>query len=186
MHYGDVKPGGLRFIASISEDLLENIKDVHEDNKIEYGFVSAAEKTVNTVVESEKMGINPAKYTLQYNGENVNGVDTTQKSANANNFRYITNVDCTSKVGGYGTKVKEDHRNFTDYRLATYVVTYNDDESGANKAKNVAARAYLRYTDANGLLRTFYNDYSGTNFYGGCSTSYNAVKDMATNTKAVK
>ena len=183
-NYGDVKPGGLRFIASISEDLLENIKDVHEDNKIEYGFVTAAEKTVNTVVDG--FNIDKNTYKLQYNGENVNGVDTTQKSANANNFRYITNVDCTSKVGGYGTKVKEDHRNFTDYRLATYVVTYNDDESGANKAKNVAARAYLRYTDANGLLRTFYNDYNGTNFYGGCSTSYNAVKDMATNTKAVK
>lgn len=183
-NYGDVKPGGLRFIASISEDLLKNIKDVHENNKIEYGFVSAAEKTVNTVVDG--FSIDKSTYKLQYNGENVNGVDTTQKVSNANNFRYITNIDCTSKVGGYGTKVKEDHRNFNDYRLATYVVTYNDDESGANKAKNVAARAYLRYTDANGLLRTFYNDYNGTNFYGGCSTSYNAVKDMATNTKAVK
>ena len=191
-NYGDVMPGGLRFIASISEDLLENIKDVHEDNKIEYGFVSAAESTVNTVVSSAEMGIEPAKYTLQYKGKNVNGVDTLLDNATKegrkcpNNFRYITNVDCTSKVGGYGTKVKEDHRNFTNYRLATYVVTYNDDESGANKTKNVAARAYLRYTDANGLLRTFYNDYNGTNFYGGCSTSYNAVKDMATNTKAVK
>lgn len=181
-NYGDVKPGGLRFIASISEDLLENIKDVHEDNKIEYGFVSAAEKTVNTVVDG--FNIDKNTYKLQYNGENVNGVDTTQKVSNANNFRYITNVDCTSQKGGYGTKVKEDHRNFTNYRLATYVVTYNDD--GTNKDKNVAARAYLRYTDANGLLRTFYNDYNGTNFYGGCSTNYTDVEKMATNTKTVQ
>ncbi len=192
-NYGDVMPGGLRFIASISESLLSKINAVHTDNKIEYGFVSAAEDIVKAVVNESDMNIDKDSYTLQYKGKNVNGVDTLLDNATKeqrkcpNNFRYITNVDCTSQKGGYGTKVKEDHRNFTNYRLATYVVTYNDDESGANKGKNVAARAYLRYTDANGLLRTFYNDYNGNNFYGGCSTSYNHVKDMAaTNTKAVK
>ena len=189
-NYGDVMPGGLRFIASISESLLSKINAVHTDNKIEYGFVTAAQDTVAKVVGDSRMHIDSAKYTLQYKGENVNGVDTLLDKATKderkcpNNFRYITNVDCTSKVGGYGTKVKEDHRNFTDYRLASYVVTY--DKSGANKDKNVAARAYLRYTDANGLLRTFYNDYNGTNFYGGCSTNYTDVEKMATNTKTVQ
>lgn len=189
-NYGDVMPGGLRFIASISESLLSKINAVHTDNKIEYGFVTAAQDTVAKVVGDSRMHIDSAKYTLQYKGKNVNGVDTLLDNATKeqrkcpNNFRYITNVDCTSQKGGYGTKVKEDHRNFNNYRLATYVVTY--DKSGENKGKNVAARAYLRYTDANGLLRTFYNDYSGTNFYGGCSTNYTDVEKMATNTKTVQ
>jgi uncharacterized repeat protein (TIGR02543 family) len=186
-NYEKEKEGGLRFVASISESLLSKINAVHTDNKIEYGFVSASENMVKAVVNKSDMNIDKASYTLQYKGKNVNGVDTTDKTLNPNNFRYITNVDCTSKVGGYGSNpnIKLDHRNFTNYRLASYVVTYNDDESG--KGENVAARAYLRYTDANGLLRTFYNNYSGTNFYGGCSTNYTDVeKNMATNTKTVK
>ena len=193
-NYVKEKEGGLRFVASISESLLSKINAVHTDNKIEYGFVSAEEQIVKDVVKEPYMNIDKDSYTLQYKGENVNGVDTLLDNATRdgrkcpNNFRYITNVDCTSKVGGYGSNpnIKLDHRNFTNYRLASYVVTYKDDESGANKIKNVAARAYLRYTDANGLLRTFYNDYDGTNFYGGCSTSYSAVENMATNTKTVK
>jgi hypothetical protein len=186
-NYEEEKEVGLRFVASISESLLSKINAVHTDNKIEYGFVSASDDMVKAVVNKSDMNIDKDSYTLQYNGKNVNGVDTTDKTLNPNNFRYITNVDCTSKVGGYGSNpnIKLDHRNFTDYRLASYVVTYDDD--GTNKDKNVAARAYLRYTDANGLLRTFYNNYSGTNFYGGCSTNYTDVeKNMATNTKTVK
>ena len=70
-----------------------------------------------------------------------------------------------------------DHQNYiNNYRLATYVVTYDDNPE--NKSKNVAARAYLRYYDANGLLRTFYNDYAGTSFYGGCSISYNDAEEL--------
>ncbi|MBQ5347461.1 MAG: hypothetical protein IIU39_05380, partial [Ruminococcus sp.] len=116
-------------------------------------------------------------------GVNVNGVDTVMDNKtkderkNANNFRYVTNVDCTSQyctsqVGGYGSNpnIKIDHHNYTGYRLATFVVTY---DNNTDKAEKVAARAYMRYYDANGLLRTFYNDYGGTNFYGCCSTNYN-------------
>lgn len=195
---GDYTPGGLRFVTSISEDLLTSIDALSDKttngNKVEYGFVTAAENTVKAVADDSRMGIDKNTYKLQYKGENVNGVDTLLNNKTAderktpNNFRYITNVDCTSKEKGYGnnTKIKEDHRNFTDYRLATYVVTYDDDESGANKGKNVAARAYMRYYDANGLLRTFYNDYAGTNFYGGCSTSYTTASEYATNTKTTR
>ncbi len=192
-NYGDVKPGGLRFITSISEELLSKI-DALSDKKVvsgeyehdvEYGFVTAAESTVNTVVDNTVFTVDKNTYKLQYRGTNVNGVDTLLASATAderktpNNFRYITNVDCTSKVGGYGSnpRIQRDHKNFTNYRLATFVVKYDDDETGENKGKNIAARAYMRYYDANGLLRTFYNDYAGTDFYGGCSTYYNALKD---------
>ena len=31
---------------------------------------------------------------------------------------------------------------------------------------------------AKGLLRTYYNDYTGTIVFGGCSTSFNTVKGI--------
>lgn len=185
---GDYTPGGLRFITSISEELLTKIDALSDKttngNKVEYGFVTAAESTVETVVNNTVFTVDKSTYKLQYRGANVNGVDTLLASATPderktpNNFRYITNVDCTSEVGGYGSnpRIQRDHKNFTNYRLATFVVTYDDDETGENKGKNIAARAYMRYYDGNGLLRTFYNDYAGTNFYGGCSTKYNDLE----------
>lgn len=187
--------GGLRFVTSISEDLLADIDGLSDEtvngNKVEYGFVTAAQSTIDTVAGDDRMGIDASTYKIQYKGENVNGVDTLLNNASSaerqkpNNFRYITNVDCTSKQGGYGnnSEVKVDHKNYDDYRLATYVVTYNDDETGENKTKDVVARAYMRYYDANGLLRTFYNDYGGTNVYGGCSVSYNTALSYIGNDK---
>lgn len=183
-NYGYGKPGGLRFITSIREDLLSKVDALSDKttngNKVEYGFVTASESTVTKAME--KLGItNTTSYKLQYKGVNVNGVDTVMDNKtnkedrkNANNFRYVTNVDCTSQVGGYGSnpKIKIDHHNYTGYRLATFVVTY---DNNTDKAENVAARAYMRYYDANGLLRTFYNDYGGTSFYGCCSTNYNSL-----------
>ncbi len=192
---GEFYHGGLRFVTSISEDLLAEIDGLSgktvNGNKVEYGFVTAAKSTIDTVAGDDRMGIDASTYKIQYKGENVNGVDTLLNNASSaerqkpNNFRYITNVDCTSKQGGYGNNqgIKVDHQNYDDYRLATYVVTYNDDETGENKTKDVVARAYMRYYDANGLLRTFYNDYGGTNVYGGCSVSYNTALSYIGNDK---
>ena len=187
INYGEVKkPGGLRFITSISEELLTKIDALSDKttngNKVEYGYVTAAQSMVESVISkfnTDHPGtIDTSKYKLQYKGTNVNGVDTTVRGYSADNFRYITNVDCTSKQRGYGggSAVMFDHQNYNNYRLATYVVTYDDNPD--DKSKNVAARAYLRYYDANGLLRTFYNDYAGTSFYGGCSISYNGAEEL--------
>ena len=194
-NYGDGKPGGLRFITSISEELLNNVDALSEKkvngNKVEYGFVTAATNTVDTFVgDSEYLHLSgepKADYTLKYKGVNVNGVDTTVKGKDINNYNYVTNVDCTSQVGEFGSnaRIKEDHRNYSDYRLATYVVTY--DGSEADKGAEIVARAYMRYYDANGLLRTFYNNYNGSsNAYGGCSTSYDSVEKIASNTKTAQ
>ena len=74
-----------------------------------------------------------------------------------------------------------DHFNCEDYRLYTAVVTYKNKTGQAlldAQANPVLARAYLRYTDANGLLRTCYNNYTGTNTYHGCSASYTQVWNM--------
>ena len=189
---GEYYYGGLRFVSSVSESLLSDIDDLSTkkvgNNKVEYGYVTAAKDTIDAVVGDERMHINPSTYKIQYKGKNVNGVDTLLDTASSderktpNNCRYVTNVDCTSKydsgngkVYGNNPRVKIDHKNFSGYRLMTFVVNYTGENAESDKGKDVVARAYIRYYDANGLLRTFYNDYGGTNVYGGCSTSFNAV-----------
>ena len=186
---GEYYYGGLRFVTSISESLLSSVDALSDEtvngNKVEYGYVTAAKSTVDTVAGDDRFCSDVSKYKIQYKGENVNGVDTlldnatSEQRATPNNYRYITNVDCTSKIGGYGgnARIKIDHQNYTHYRLATFVVTYQD--KAEDMAKNVVARAYMRYYDANGLLRTFYIDYGGTNVYGGCSISYNDAHTLA-------
>ena len=186
---GEYYYGGLRFVTSISESLLSSVDALSNQtvngNKVEYGYVTASMDIVNTVTDDDRFCTDKSKYKIQYKGENVNGVDTLLENKTSaqrqtpNNFRYVTNVDCTSKMGNYGgnARIKIDHQNYTHYRLATFVVTYQD--KAEDMTKNVVARAYMRYYDANGLLRTFYNDYDGTNVYGGCSTSYNDAYTLA-------
>lgn len=178
---GDNKSSGLRFVASVSNDLLEyfdSLSDKQIDapngvkNDIEYGFVVT--KSSNVTNWLNFAGEHISNYELGYNGTNVNGVDTT--IPNTSDYQgFVTNVDCTAS--DYSTRNIKDHKKFDDYRLYTMVVNYDNNESDKNV--DICARAYIRYYDANGLMRVYYNDYDGTNFYGGCSTNYNAVANMA-------
>lgn len=159
---------GLRFVTSISENLISELCDLN-DQGIKYGYLLARTDTAKR--GAEKSG-DAANYKLEYNGVNVNGVDTTK------NYGYIRNVDCTSKVGGLDGIVAADHFNneANTYRIYSLVVTY--EKNAPAKALDVVARSYIRYTDANGLLRTYYNDYTGnSNVFGGCSTSFKTVYD---------
>ncbi|WP_440451109.1 hypothetical protein [Ruminococcus intestinalis] len=51
------------------------------------------------------------------------------------------------------------------------VVTYDskgnktDEQIAQAKQQDLLAHSYICYTDANGLLRTYYNDYTGTNLH---------------------
>lgn len=160
---------GLRFVTSLSEDLLNQINSLDSKTTPSYGYVLAKTATANTYAKGS------SDYELQYNGKNVNGVDTTTT------YKYIKNVDCTSKKTNSASKITLDHFNASEYRIFSLVVTYDNlsPELIANAIKQpVVARSYIRYTDANGLLRTYYNDYSGTSTYKGCSTSYSKVKDF--------
>ncbi len=94
-------------------------------------------------------------------------------------YRYITNVNCAKGTG----KIAKDHRNFDEYRLYTLVVNYEGD-SASKKAEKLDARSYIRYYDANGKLRVFYNDYKKNMYYGGCMCSFNQVSSMAIPTNA--
>lgn len=71
-----------------------------------------------------------------------------------------------------------DHASFSGYRLYTLVVNYPNDNAALSSEDTwkTIARAYLRYTDANGLVRYFYNNYDGTAVYwGGCCTSLGSL-----------
>lgn len=184
------KPGGLRFVTSLKEELLKEIDDVSpkqvttdagEKVNVEYGYVVGTEKNINAFRDYYGFGDD---YRLQYKGEIVNGKDTTGKVMSADtDYRYIRNVNCTSNVKILNTysngkgMVAEDHRNYDAYRLYTLVVTYKSD-TDPNLDNKINARSYIRYYDANGKLRVFYNDYRNADdvtYYGGCMCSFNQV-----------
>ena len=183
----DEKPEGLRFVTSLSESLYNSIDALSGTNvdgsdvPVEYGYVVGTEDNI-TAFASHYNVKDLSKYQLRYNGENVNGIDTRGLDENnrtvENDCRYITNVNCTSKVNGVTNGVvAEDHQNYGSYRLYTLVVTYEGDDANS-KDKKIAARSYIRYYDANGLLRVFYNTYK-KNMYSGCMCSFNMISGMA-------
>lgn len=201
-------PGGMRFVTSLSESLLSSIDalssekvNTEEGNvDVEYGYAVGTEKNIaqfidgvgnkwSPPVEGHYKGVNLNEYKLQYKGLNVNGVNTLRKDENGNDlpkdqrnvdndYRYITNVNCTRGTTNSMGTIQDDHRNFTKYRLYTLVVTY-EGNSGSYKDEKLDARAYIRYYDANGKLRVFYNNYSGNRYFGGCMCSFNQVAAMA-------
>ena len=85
-----------------------------------------------------------------------------------NDYAYLKNVRCSGVV---------DHYEGITYRLYTAVVTYKNAEGDA-LASELIARSYIRYYDANGLLRTYHNNYTGTACFGGCRTSYSAIAEI--------
>lgn len=155
-HYGN-PASGLRFITVLSEELYAQINAI-SGLAAEYGFVIAKESTVKKNIAADG--------TLQYKDSNVNGVDTSDE------YYYMKNMKCSGVV---------DHYNGEGYRLYTTVITYTK-ATGEEREKQyndpIAARAYIRYYDANGLLRTYYNNYTGTDFHGGCSISFAAARDL--------
>lgn len=163
---------GLRFVTSFSEKLLSDIDNLDGTNtRPEYGYVLAKKSTAEKACENA--GVSAESYELEYNGTNVNGKDTTAKSS----YGYVTNVNCTSSKS-YSGIVPLDHFNSNDYRIFSLVITYKKGGSAA-QSQDVIARPYIRYTDANGLFRTYYSDYTGNSkLYGGCSTSFDSVKKI--------
>lgn len=162
---------GLRFVTSFSEKLLSDIDKLDgTKTRPEYGYVLAKTSTAEKACEIAKASDD--SYELEYNGKNVNGKDTTGKTS----YGYVTNVNCTSNKSYSGGIVPLDHFNSDNYRIFSLVITYKNGDS-ASQSQDVIARPYIRYTDANGLFRTYYSNYTGSSkLYGGCSTSFNSVK----------
>lgn len=166
-------------------------------------FIDGVGNKWESPISGQYEGVNLSKYKLRYNGRNVNGVDTTGLDERGNRFKiengvrklarddlsaendyaYVKNINCTRGISITGENgdptgtIIDDHRNFDNYRLYTFVVTY---EKSADKTdKKVVARSYIRYYDANGWLRVFYNDYKKNMYYGGCLCSFKQVSGIA-------
>lgn len=161
---------GLRFVTSFSEKLLSDIDKLDgTKTRPEYGYVLAKKSTAEKA--AQLAGVSSDSYELEYNDKNVNGKDTTATTS----YGYVTNVNCTSNKS-YSGIVPLDHFNSDNYRIFSLVITYKKGGS-ASQSQDVIARPYIRYTDANGLFRTYYSNYTGSSkLYGGCSTSFNSVK----------
>ena len=154
-------------------DIRRADNTIYKKQPLSYGYVVAKRAS------ADKYFNNDTTNSIEYRDTNVNGVNTT------NDFKFVTNVNCTSENGKFlkDSVVAKDHKNYDDYRIYSLVVTYikkdgmTDADVAKKKGQDVVARPYLRYTDANGLYRTYYQDYTGTKVYGGCSTNYEATWD---------
>lgn len=192
---------GLRFVTSIRNGLLEAVNKAYdidagqeffdyentkkyshepERQNINYGYVTASQSNWDLFVKNYGEQYY-AEDELKYNATNVNGEKTSKY------FKFVKNVQCTSAVGpnyidddhidkenAYNSETSIlDHRNFEEYRIMSYVVTYNELTDSNNMARNVIARPYLKYIDCNGLERVFYSNYKGKSSLGkGCLVSY--------------
>lgn len=146
----------------LSEDVYNQINALRPENEngAEYGYVIAKTAT------AQKYAGDTQGYRLEYKGANVNGKNTTTE------YKYVQNAKCSGVP---------DHFNGKNYRLYTAVVTYKNLECQALEqahSQAMVARSYIRYTDANGLFRTHYNNYTATNTYHGCSSSFNLAKSL--------
>ena len=169
-HYGEAGTG-LRFVTVLSKNLYEQINTIETRDGItpnakgaEYGFVMA--KTDTTAKAAQHYGVDANDYRLEYRGANVNGVDTTST------YSYVQNVKCSGVP---------DHKEFDEYKLYTAVITYKDLEGDALASAQgtaITARSYISYTDANGLARVYYNNYTGTVSFGGCSASFTSASAL--------
>lgn len=162
-HYGEVG-SGLRYISVLSQAVYSQINALPGNEAgAEYGFVLAKATTI------------PADAELLYKGSNVNGQNTSTSHA------YAMNLKC-SGVPDHYSNVDENDRG---YRLYTGVVTYKSAALQGDAvlqqaySQHMVARAYIRYYDANGLLRTYHSNYTGNSRAGnGCSASYNMAMEM--------
>lgn len=165
------KPRGMRFVTSLSMDVVEQINAI-KPNNIEYGYVAATNK--DWINYHKSVGSK-----LLYNSTNSNGINTSDTAENNKDyFGFAKNINCTSRAANPKGKVGSDHRNYSDYLLYTLVITY-EDEGEEGYDKDVLARPYIKYTDANNLVRVAYSEYLGSsNVLGGCCTNYNYVSNM--------
>ena len=158
-HYGQVAPG-LRFVASLSTRVWSQLQAL--DANAQYGFLLANADTARYFAQQS----GKEDYEILYKGANVNGVDTRA------DYTYVKNLLCSGVP---------DHYAGENYRLYTGVVTYNGLEGEAlesAQATDLLARAYLSYTDANGLARIHHHNYAGTETYNGLAVSYATMETL--------
>ena len=126
-------PGGMRFITSLSMDVVNQINKI-KPNNIEYGYVAATnEGWINYHLNGVQHGSDEK---LQYVSTTANGIDTSSaKAKNEDYYGFAHNVNCTSRRSNQNGVVALDHQNYGDYLLYSFVVTYEDEEEADIRQK---------------------------------------------------
>ena len=171
-NFGKITPGGMRFITSLSMDVVNEINKI-KPNNIEYGYVAAKYDGTS----KDWIDYHDGYEKLQYVSDGANGINTTNTTdKDKDYFGFAHNVDCTSCVANSSsTIVPLDHQNYDGYLLYSLVINY-DEENPKGYETKVLARPYIHYTDANNLDRVAYSEYLGNaNKIGGCYISYNDI-----------
>ena len=91
--------------GTVSIEKTDEVYDYQDNSDGSFEYYSYMNRDFNVIVTANTYAKGDSNYELQYNGKNVNGVDTT------NTYKYIKNVDCTSKKTNSASAITLDHSN---------------------------------------------------------------------------
>lgn len=91
--------------GTVSIEKIGEVYDYSENTNGSFEYYSYMNRDFNVIVTANTYAKGSSDYELQYNGKNVNGVDTTTT------YKYIKNVDCTSKKTNSASAITLDHSN---------------------------------------------------------------------------
>lgn len=91
--------------GTVSIEKTDEVYDYSENTDGSFEYYSYMNRDFNFTATANTYAKGDSNYELQYNGKNVNGVDTTTT------YKYIKNVDCTSKKTNSASAITLDHSN---------------------------------------------------------------------------
>lgn len=91
--------------GTVSIEKTGEVYDYSENTDGSFEYYSYMNRDFNVTATANTYAKGDSNYELQYNGKNVNGVDTTTT------YKYIKNVDCTSKKTNSASAITLDHSN---------------------------------------------------------------------------
>lgn len=91
--------------GTVSIEKTGEVYDYQDNSDGNFEYYSYMNRDFNVTATANTYAKGDSNYELQYNGKNVNGVDTTTT------YKYIKNVDCTSKKTNSASAITLDHSN---------------------------------------------------------------------------
>lgn len=91
--------------GTVSIEKTDEVYDYQDNSDGSFEYYSYMNRDFNFTATANTYAKGDSDYELQYNGKNVNGVDTTTT------YKYIKNVDCTSKKTNSASAITLDHSN---------------------------------------------------------------------------
>lgn len=91
--------------GTVSIEKTDEVYDYQDNSDGSFEYYSYMNRDFNVTATANTYAKGDSNYELQYNGKNVNGVDTTTT------YKYIKNVDCTSKKTNSASAITLDHSN---------------------------------------------------------------------------